>query len=59
MGRDIVLRGHDSGGAWCGGSIPTNQRRPMKLLIIILMADALNETIKWLLAESRSIGRNA
>jgi hypothetical protein len=30
----------------------------MKLLIIILMADALNETIKWLLAESQSIGRN-
>jgi hypothetical protein len=31
----------------------------MKLLILTLLADAINEVTKWLLAESRSIGRNA
>ena len=59
MGGDIILCGHHSGGFGSDGFISTNQRRPMKLLILILLADAINEIVKWLLAESRSIGQNA
>jgi hypothetical protein len=46
------LCGHHSGDFGSSGIVSTIQGQMMKLLILILLADAFNEVIKWLLGDA-------